>query len=346
MAAIAIASLRRDGGTQPRDHVSLEVAREYAEAMADGATLPPVTAFYDGTDYWLADGFHRVEAALLLDQTVIDAEVHQGTRREAVLHSVGANASHGYRRSNMDKRRAVVTLLNDPEWAEWSDREIARRCSVSRMLVADLRPPKVTVSSDSEVRTYLDRHGNASHMKVAAIGKAKPALPVIAGHQTVRKPDLSFANTDEGGIGTAARITGLRPRVVAEMARTGEIEGARKESGSWTIPTAPLVEMVKTARQTPPANDPEPEPPVVYDHAANAPMMATIDTIEALIAGPAAPAMLAWWERYIGAGFAEGAIVTAFDWVRTFHAGFPAAEQKRRAMLDAINERIDADVAE
>ena len=32
--------------------------------------------------------------------------------------------------TNADKRRAVETLLNDAEWATWSDREIARQCGV------------------------------------------------------------------------------------------------------------------------------------------------------------------------------------------------------------------------
>jgi hypothetical protein len=42
-----------------------------------------------------------------------------------VLYTVGANATHGLRRSNADKRRAVSMLLDDPEWAQWSNLAIA-----------------------------------------------------------------------------------------------------------------------------------------------------------------------------------------------------------------------------
>jgi hypothetical protein len=42
----------------------------------------------------------------------------------------GAQGAHGLRRTNEDKRRSVMTLLNDPEWAVWSDRAIARQCAV------------------------------------------------------------------------------------------------------------------------------------------------------------------------------------------------------------------------
>jgi hypothetical protein len=42
-----------------------------------------------------------------------------------------AAAAHGLKRSNKCKRNAVMTLLNDPEWSQWSDGEIARRCAVT-----------------------------------------------------------------------------------------------------------------------------------------------------------------------------------------------------------------------
>lgn len=42
-------------------------------------------------------------------------------------------------RSAADKRRAVMTLLGDPESRQWSDREIARRCQVSQPFVSKLR---------------------------------------------------------------------------------------------------------------------------------------------------------------------------------------------------------------
>jgi hypothetical protein len=69
------------------------------------------------------------------------------------------------RRSNEDKRRAVQTLLSDPEWSGWSDREIVRRCGVAPSSVGALRPKPVTVQVgqlDPEVitataRAYTDR---------------------------------------------------------------------------------------------------------------------------------------------------------------------------------------------
>lgn len=137
---IDIPTIRIDGGTQSRASLYQNVVDDYASAMGDGTSFPPVVVFYDGTDHWLADGFHRYHAHVKLGLAEIDADVRQGTRRDAILYSVGANESHGLRRTNEDKRRAVLTLLNDAEWAKWSDREIAKVCAVSHVFVGRLRP--------------------------------------------------------------------------------------------------------------------------------------------------------------------------------------------------------------
>ncbi|WP_299403243.1 ParB/RepB/Spo0J family partition protein [Acaryochloris sp. IP29b_bin.148] len=137
--AVEIAKIRMDGGTQPRAKLFEEVVADYAEDMKRGAKFPPVIIYYDGKEYWLADGFHRVRAKEAIGREEVTAEVHPGTQRDAVLHSVGANAAHGLRRTNADKRRAVNRLVRDHEWRKWSDREIARRCGVSHGFVGVIR---------------------------------------------------------------------------------------------------------------------------------------------------------------------------------------------------------------
>jgi hypothetical protein len=73
----------------------------------------PVLVFCDGSDYWLADGFHRLAGRQSLELPAIAVDIRQGARRDAILYSVGANAYHGLRRTNADKRRAVLMLLQD-----------------------------------------------------------------------------------------------------------------------------------------------------------------------------------------------------------------------------------------
>lgn len=154
----------REAGTDP------STVAEYADAMEAGAIFPAVVLFHDGTAYFVGDGFHRVEAARQAGRGTILAEVREGSHRDAILAAAGANATHGLRRTNADKRRAVETLLKDPEWSRWSDREIGKACAVDHKTVARVRRELTGDFPSDRAVTYNDRHGNRSEMKVRSGG--------------------------------------------------------------------------------------------------------------------------------------------------------------------------------
>lgn len=137
---VALGALTRDPELACRAAgVNADTVEEYAEAMRTGAVFPPVVVF--GPDskgaHWLADGFHRCAAAELAGLTKIAADVREGGRKEALLYAAGANASHGLRRTNADKRRAVLLVLGN--FPKWSDRKIAEACGVDHKTVAAAR---------------------------------------------------------------------------------------------------------------------------------------------------------------------------------------------------------------
>lgn len=110
---------------------------EYAEQWKLGAKFPPVTVFHDGKVYFLADGIHRYMSAGEADLKEIACEVHEGTRSDALWFSAGANKSHGLKRTQADKQKAVeIALKLKPKLA---DRTIATHCGVSHPNVAKVR---------------------------------------------------------------------------------------------------------------------------------------------------------------------------------------------------------------
>lgn len=177
---IRIADIRRDGGTQLREGPSEDTISAYAEAMRAGATFPPVVVFKDGAGVcWLADGFQRIEARSRIGHGDINADVRTGTVRDAILYAVGANDEHGLRRTNADKRRAVMKLLEDAEWSGWSNVVIAEKCRVGHTLVNTLRSSLDAKSSDPTTpkpaaeRTYKTKHGTTAKMRTEKIGTRK-----------------------------------------------------------------------------------------------------------------------------------------------------------------------------
>lgn len=177
-----------DGGTQTRAALNEPVVAEYADALRDGVKLPAVVVFFDGSAHWLADGFHRYFAHKAARKASINVDVREGTQRDAVLFSTGCNSTHGLRRSNEDKRRAVMTLLNDSEWRSWSDREIAKQCDVSHTFVANLRAPKVATLPPAPPAAEPAESGNVA----TEAAEEKPAHEAANDYQPEEEDPVSI----------------------------------------------------------------------------------------------------------------------------------------------------------
>jgi hypothetical protein len=166
---LSVDIIRSDGGTQPRVIMNSLVILEYAEAMSDGAAFPPVVAFFDGADYWLADGFHRLNAARQAQLETINADVRQGTREDAEWYSFAANKDNGLHRSNEDKQNAIKRALQHPKGVELSDREIARHVGVDHKTVVTCRVNLSGEIPQIDARVVV-RNGSSYVMNTAPIG--------------------------------------------------------------------------------------------------------------------------------------------------------------------------------
>ncbi len=345
MATLEISHIRRDGGTQPRDVISLTVAQDYAEAIADGAILPPVTVFYDGTDYWLADGFHRVEAVgEYLKRTTIEADIRQGTQRDAILYSCSANTSHGWRRTNDDKRRAITRLLSDSEWSRWSDSDIRKHCNVSLDMVQRYRasityrtvsekPPTPAPAVPDAVRArareiedgggvprfYKNRHGSVSVMRTDKIGTrsgrsgdapdkgfTEPAADPLPGRGS--RQLRTYLNERRAGADTkaAAEKAGI-PIGEAELHDEAEAEGEYAD-------VIALPERVEPLRYEPVALDPTTGHPL---------LLAVGDVFAQVAAWPSASDVLAMCEVDLGDTIQPEQIANTAAWMAEFTAGYP-----------------------
>lgn len=199
--SIKIASIRIDGGTQARASLDQSTVHEYAEAMERGDSFPPVVVYFDGSAYWLADGFHRYFGSQKIGALNIDADVRNGTKRDAILFSLSANANHGLRRTNADKRKAVETLLADEEWSKWSDRKIAEACGVGHPMVAAMRRPEVAKKQEenrvtSAAKKAVEVESDSTRQPKKVESDSTPA-PKPAVRQVEQKPEAVPTDADE-----------------------------------------------------------------------------------------------------------------------------------------------------
>ena len=165
---VSIRKLRLDGGTQARAALDPVAIEDYKRRWIEGGDFPPVIAFDDGADLWVADGFHRIQAAKAANLEQIEVEVRKGGQADAIWYSVAANQSHGLRRSPGDKQRAIRMALMHPNSTNMSDRGIADHVGCSDKTVAAVRRGTLELPQ-SEIR--VGRDGRA--IKVGNIGARK-----------------------------------------------------------------------------------------------------------------------------------------------------------------------------
>jgi uncharacterized ParB-like nuclease family protein len=145
------------GGTQARLKTTDDAVESYADEMMRGAVFPPINVYFDGTTYWLADGFHRFLATKRNGAAAIAADVQPGGRTEALRHALGANSTNGVYRTNGDKRNAVEIALE--EWPEQANPVLAEICKVSVELVRNCRQQLQRAGRIPEVITVTGRDG-------------------------------------------------------------------------------------------------------------------------------------------------------------------------------------------
>lgn len=170
---VKLADIILDDRLQCRAKIDMELAAEYGEAIKAGKKRegrPPVV-FYDrkAKKYYLADGWHWWHGHSIAGIDIMECEVIEGTFQDALRFAVGANRSHGLKRNNADKRKAITVCLEDDELKQLSARQIAELVGVSDHLV-------------SEVKSELEASsGYKQETVVGKDGKVRPAHKTEAG---------------------------------------------------------------------------------------------------------------------------------------------------------------------
>lgn len=172
MTMLPMSSIRTDGGTQPRATIDFNAVDDYMDAMLDGVKFPTVTVFYDGSDYWLADGFHRLKASMQAERDEVPVTIHQGTQQDAQWYSFSANKTNGLRRTNEDKQRAVKAALAHPAGVGKSDSAIAKHVGVSAPTVAAWREKiHPSIKSLEIAERTVTRNGSTYQQNTSNIGR-------------------------------------------------------------------------------------------------------------------------------------------------------------------------------
>ncbi len=152
---------------------------EHTKMLAEsGAKLPPVIVHRDTMR--VIDGMHRLGAAMLRGDELIEVRFFEGSAQEAFVLAVKANIAHGRPLSLADRTTAAERIIQDNP--TWSDRSIAAAVGLGARTVGTIRrrcvaasdnqdAPKVRVGRDGRVRPVDNTEGRA---KAAEFIKNQP----------------------------------------------------------------------------------------------------------------------------------------------------------------------------
>jgi len=237
---IAIKDLERET-LQTRVALSADTVEDYADAMRGKAKFPPVTVFADAErdTLWLADGFHRVAAAEADGYKFVKAEVIPGTFADALKFALGANANHGLRRSNADKRHTLEMAwenrrelfgANDP-----TAENLVETCGISLGMVT---------------RFIADRAEELTPKRVSSSGRI---------HTVPKRPLPTARKVSQRETFHTRESISMRDFAKSETTENGDETGENAPKPK-NAPIRPIA-AAKTAPQNP-------SRPPAYDHAA------------------------------------------------------------------------------
>lgn len=190
MKRLNLGVIRLDGETQARVALDSQQVAEYAEAMRDGDKFPPIVVFNDGSDYWLADGFHRYHATKQLGNASIEAEVKTGTREEAQIYSFGANAKRGLSTNHEDNRNIIARMLEHSISSTWTLGEIARHVGVSSMTVSRVKASLQPKAAEDSKKTYQRKDGKSVTIDTAKTKTKQAEKPRQEEEPAAQEPEV------------------------------------------------------------------------------------------------------------------------------------------------------------
>lgn len=157
--------------------------------------LPPILV--NRGSMRIIDGMHRLRAALLKGQTVIDVCYFNGNDDDSFIAAVMANVTHGLPLSLADREAAAARILRSHP--QWSDRAIARVTGLAGKTVAVIR--------------QRDIKGPDSGFRIGRDGRVRP-LNAAEGRRIARQ---IIEERPHASLREVARAAGISPNTVRSV---------------------------------------------------------------------------------------------------------------------------------
>lgn len=209
VVSIAVAMLVPGESPRLEGHDAAHVARL---AEIDGP-LPPILV--ERRTLRVIDGMHRLMAAILRGNSIIEARFFDGSPQDAFLHAVHANVAHGFPLSQADRRAAAGRII--ASHPQMSDRAISEVAGLGAKTVATIRRRSRDAGAQPAERIGRD-------------GRVRPVNSTEGRHRVVEM----IAKYPQASLREIARCAGVSPATVSDVRR--RLELGEHPVPRWTEP--------------------------------------------------------------------------------------------------------------
>ena len=208
---VRLDQVRSDGDTQFRKKIDQKNINYYAECMEDGDVFPPIEVVFDGSEYWLWNGFHRYHAYKKIGVDVVEVDYRPGTQEDAQDLALGANSDHGFGLTKADRKNKVQWALSQERYKDYNNVQLAKLCKVSDTFVAAERNPAVRQKQEQNRLTHYQNklessstEGNQSSStdlgsteiepKPSILDGSEPSAEELMANDLAMQADLELVN--------------------------------------------------------------------------------------------------------------------------------------------------------
>ena len=163
--------------------------------------LGRVDVFFDGMQYFMSDGFHRIEAAKIVGRGSIPCRIYSGNAWDAFCHGHKANSTHGVHQTMNDKRYVVGRYLDCG--IKMTQTEIAKEAGVSRWLVQDVVAER---ESESRIRGVVHPLLGSRGLHATVSTSVYETVTGVEPQTTTKKATIRKKTADENPTDGSGRL--------------------------------------------------------------------------------------------------------------------------------------------
>ena len=156
---VTVRGLLNDIEILPSSASIVETLRQEIEATRE---YEPLSVCFDGSDYWLFDGYHRLEAMKLLGFNACWVRVYRGSRRDALRRYIRDKLKSKGQGNRLVFKHCLRVLSEDPEWSHASSNDLSRLFGRKPAFFETLREHQSQQPSSRRVGFCVNKHGSIS----------------------------------------------------------------------------------------------------------------------------------------------------------------------------------------